>query len=65
MIVKKWSQEEIEEYSHNISLLYAKTHELRNQFIEEHVSHVTSHIKTHLGVFFYRVTHFGHKPQLR
>jgi len=65
MKVEKWSQEEIEDYRNNINLLYSKANELRNQAIRDFFTQINSHIASHIRGFLYRITHFGHKPQMR
>ena len=65
MKANQWSQEEIEEYSRNMNLLYSKANELSNETLKDYVNQTISTIKSHLNNFLYRITHFGHRPQLR
>ena len=65
MNAQRWSQEEIEEYSKNICMLYSKANEMRNQALKEYAIKLFSSFKTQAGMFLYRLTHLGHKPQLR
>ena len=65
MKVEIWSQEEIEAYCNDINLLYSKANELRNQAIREFFTQINFYITSHIKGFLYRITHFGHKPQMR
>ena len=65
MKVEQWSQQEIEDCCTNINLLYSKANEMRNQAIREFFAHINSVITSQMKGCLYRITHFGHKPQMR
>ena len=65
MKVEQWSQKQIEDYRNNSNLLYYKVNELRNQAMKEFFTQINFQITSHMRGLLYRITHFGHKPQMR
>lgn len=65
MKVEQWSQKQIEDYRSNTNLLNYKVNELRNQAVKEFFTQINFHVSSHLKGLVYRVTHFGHGPQMR
>ena len=65
MKMEQWSQQQIEDYRKNTNHLYCKVNELRNQAVKEFFHHIFCQITAHMRIAFYRLTHFGHKPQMR
>ena len=65
MKVEQWSQKQMEDYLKNTNLLYGKVNEMRNQAVKEFFTQIHCQITSHMRIAFYRLTHFGHKPQMR
>ena len=65
MKTEQWSPQEIEEYRHDINLLYSKANAMRNQAMKECFTQIQSCLTSHMRGVLNRMAHFGHKPQMR
>ena len=65
MKVEQWSQKQIEDYLKNTNRLYCKVNEMRNQAIKEFFTQINCIVASQMRGMLYRLTHFGHKPQMR
>lgn len=65
MKVEQWSQKQMEDYRNNSNHLLCKVNEMRNQAMKEFFTQIHCHITSHVRGVLYRLTHYGHKPQMR